>query len=166
PASAKVVRLNIEKTGESIGYIMGAGDEVPESLRQIGYQVQLLDPNNISVGTLSKYDAVVIGIRAYNVLDKLKFKQPILMDYVQNGGNLIVQYNTAGRNDPGLDQLSPYPLTLSRDRVTDENSPVKILDPKNSLVNFPNKITQKDFEGWVQERGLYFQNIWGKEFTP
>ena len=166
PASAKVVRLNIEKTGESIGYIMGAGDEVPESLRQIGYQVQLLDPNNISVGTLSKYDAVVIGIRAYNVLDKLKFKQPILMDYVQNGGNLIVQYNTAGRNDPGLDQLSPYPLTLSRDRVTDENSPVKILDPKNSLVNFPNKITQKDFEGWVQERGLYFPNSWGKEFTP
>ena len=88
------------------------------------------------------------------------------MDYVQNGGNLIVQYNTAGRNDPGLDQLSPYPLTLSRDRVTDENSPVKILDPKNSLVNFPNKITQKDFEGWVQERGLYFPNSWGKEFTP
>src|SRR5690606_10485106 len=104
--------------------------------------------------------------RAYNVLDKLKFKQPVLMDYVKNGGNLIVQYNTAGRNDPGLDHLSPYPLTLSRDRVTDENSAVKILDPKNSLVNFPNKITQKDFEGWVQERGLYFPDSWGKEFTP
>lgn len=166
PASAKVVRLNIEKAGESIGYIMGAGDEVPESLRQIGYNVRLLDLNNISAGTLSKFDAIVIGIRAYNVLDKLKFKQPILMDYVKNGGNLIVQYNTAGRNDPGLDHLSPYPLTLSRDRVTDENSTVKILDPKISLVNFPNKITQKDFEGWVQERGLYFPDSWGKEFTP
>ncbi len=166
PALANVVRLDIQKIGESIGYIMGAGDEVPESLRQIGYNVQLLDPKNITTGSLSKYDAVVIGIRAYNVLDELKFKQPILLDYVKNGGNLIVQYNTAGRNDPGLDYLAPYQLTLSRDRVTDENSPVKILDPKNSLVNFPNKITQKDFEGWVQERGLYFPNSWGKEFTP
>ncbi|MCG2461386.1 PIG-L family deacetylase [Flavobacteriaceae bacterium F89] len=165
-SQANVVRLNIKKVGESIGYIMGAGDEIPESLRQIGYNVRLLDPKNMGPESLSKYDAVVVGIRAYNVLDELKFKQHILMDYVKNGGNLIVQYNTAGRNDPGLDHLSPYPLTLSRDRVTDENSPVKILDPENSLVNFPNKITRKDFDGWVQERGLYFPNSWGKEFTP
>ena len=88
------------------------------------------------------------------------------MEYVKNGGNIIVQYNTAGRNDSRLDNLAPYPLTLSSDRVTDENSPVKILDPKNSLVNFPNTITQKDFEGWVQERGLYCPNTWAKEFTP
>jgi len=166
PAEAKVVRLNIKKTGEHIGYIVGAGDEVPESLRQIGYIVHTIAPSSISKGSLDKYDAVVVGIRAYNVLDELKFKQRYLFDYVEKGGNLVVQYNTAGRWGDQFENLAPFPITLSRDRVTDENSEVEIVAKKNALVNYPNKIEENDFNGWVQERGLYFPNEWSKEFTP
>ncbi|TRZ43474.1 PIG-L family deacetylase [Robertkochia solimangrovi] len=166
PSEAKVVRLDIKKSGEYIGYINGAGDEVAESLRQIGYKVVIIEPEDINATNLQRFDAVVVGIRAYNVLDNLKFKQHYLFDYVKEGGNLIVQYNTAGRRDPGLSNLAPYELSLSNDRVTDENSKVKILDKKSSLINFPNQITDKDFEGWVQERGLYFPDQWGPEFTP
>src|SRR5690606_28397078 len=109
-------------------------------------------------------DAIVVGIRAYNTVDALKFKQTQLFDFVEQGGNLIVQYNTNGNLI--VDQLAPFPLELSRDRVTDEDSEVLLLNTKNPLLNYPNKITQKDFEGWVQERGLYFPNKWSKEFTP
>lgn len=166
PSEAKVVRMDIQKSGEHIAYIMGAGDKVPESLEQIGYQVHLVDPNDIQNGSLDKYDAVVVGIRAYNVVDALKFKQPILFDYVKKGGTMIVQYNTAGRWSEQFDHIAPYDLTLSRDRVTDENAEVKILAPDHSLVNFPNPIGKKDFDGWVQERGLYFPSEWSPEFTP
>ncbi|MCK0159380.1 PIG-L family deacetylase [Allomuricauda sp. F6463D] len=166
PSEAKVVRMNIQKSGEHVAYIMGAGDKVPESLEQIGYQVHMVDPNTIQNGSLDKYDAVVIGIRAYNVIETLKFKQPILFDYVKKGGTMIVQYNTAGRWSNQFDNIAPYNMTLSRDRVTDENAEVKILAPKNSLVNFPNPISEADFDGWVQERGLYFPSQWSKEFTP
>ena len=166
PSEAKTVRLNIRKAGEQIGYISGAGDEVPESLRQIGYSVRTISPSSISAGSLKSYDAVVVGIRAYNVVDELKFKQHFLLDYVKNGGTLIVQYNTAGRWDEQFENIAPYPLTLSRDRVTDENSEVKILAKEHPLVNYPNVITASDFDGWVQERGLYFPNEWAKEFTP
>ncbi len=166
PSEAKVVRLNIKKTGKNIGYIVGAGDKVPESLEQIGYNVSILDPNNINYELLQPYDAIVVGIRAYNVVNILKFKQRFLLDYVKNGGNLIIQYNTAGRNGLGIDNLSPYPMQLSRDRVTNENAVVSILAKDHPLVNTPNKITAKDFNNWVQERGLYFPNEWSKEFTP
>ena len=120
----------------------------------------------ISSASLDKYDAVVVGIRAYNVVNELKFKQRYLFDYVENGGNLIIQYNTAGRWDKQFDQIAPYPITISRDRVTDENSAVTILEPKHDLVTTPNQINLNDFNGWVQERGLYFPNEWSKEFTP
>lgn len=166
PSEAKVVRMDIRKSGEHIAYIMGAGDNVPESLEQIGYQVHVVDPNDIQNGDLDKYDAVVVGIRAYNVVDALKFKQPVLFDYVKNGGTMIVQYNTAGRWAGQFENIAPYEVTLSRDRVTDENAEVKILAPNNSLVNFPNTITEKDFDGWVQERGLYYPSQWSSEFTP
>ncbi len=166
PNETKVVRLNIEKAGENIGYIMGAGDEVPTSLRQIGYNVQLIDPTSITSASLAKFDAVVLGIRAYNVLDELKFKQRFILDYAKNGGTVIVQYNTAGRWADQFENIAPFKLEVSRDRVTDENSEVKIIAPEHSLVNFPNKIEQSDFKGWVQERGLYFPNTWGPEFTP
>ncbi len=166
PSEAKVVRLNIQKVGEHIGYIVGAGDKVPESLEQIGYQVHIIDPNSINEGTLQKYDAVVVGIRAYNVVKELKFKQKYLFDYVENGGNLVLQYNTSGRWAAQFDNLAPYPMKLSRDRVTDENAPVQIIAKNHELVNYPNKITASDFEGWVQERGLYFPNEWDKAFTP
>lgn len=166
PAEAKVVRLNIIKSGDQIGYIKGAGDEIPISLEQIGYKVSIIDPESINSGSLKKYDAIVVGIRAYNVVDELKFKQRYLLDYVKNGGNLILQYNTADKNVSNMENLAPYPLSISRDRVTDEASEVKILAKNHPLVNYPNKITQDDFNGWVQERGLYFPDQWSKEFTP
>ena len=166
PSEAKVVRLDIQKVGEHIGYIAGAGDEVPTSLEQIGYQVHLIDPNSINAETLNNYGAIVVGIRAYNVVPELRFKQKYLLDYVANGGNLVIQYNTAGRWDTQYKDIAPYPLTLSRDRVTDENSRVDIIATNHELVNYPNKITEADFKGWVQERGLYFPNEWDAHFTP
>ncbi len=164
PSESKVVRLDIKKKGENIGYIEGAGDVVPESLRQIGYNVAILKPEDITTENLNRFDAVVVGIRAYNTVDALKFKQKQLMDYVQEGGNLIVQYNTSRGLVMG--ELAPYPLELSRDRVADENAEVRILAPNHELMNYPNKITQQDFEGWTQERGLYFPDKWSSEFTP
>lgn len=166
PSETKVVRLNIQKSGQYIGYIQGAGDAIPESLRQIGYDVEIIDPSTINAALLQKYDAVVVGIRAYNTVDELKFKQKYILDYVKNGGNVIVQYNTNRRLKVNPSELAPYNLQLSRDRVTDENATVEIIAKEHSLVNFPNKIEAKDFEGWVQERGLYFPNSWGSEFTP
>ena len=166
PAEVKVVRLNLNRAGENIAYIPGAGDNVAESLRQIGYHVQVLEPEQIQEGELEKFDAVVVGIRAYNVSEDLKFKQPVLLDYVENGGTLVLQYNTAGRRDRPFPGLAPYPLKLSRDRVTDENSDVTFLAKNHPVLNFPNAITEKDFDGWVQERGLYFPNEWDERFTP
>jgi LmbE family N-acetylglucosaminyl deacetylase len=161
-SEAKVVRLNIDKAGNYIGYIKGAGDAVPESLEQIGYKVKTLAPEDINAENLKQFDAIVVGIRAYNTVPELKYKQKFLLDYVKNGGNMIVQYNTSRRVDVG----APYDLQLSRDRVTDENAKVTVLAKNHSVVNFPNQITEKDFEGWVQERGLYFPNRWGSEYTP
>lgn len=164
PSESKIVRLNIQKRGENIGYIEGAGDVVPESLKQIGYNVVTIKPEDINAETLDRFDAVVIGIRAYNTVEALNFKQQILFDYVSRGGNMIVQYNT--RHRVKVDELAPYKLVLSRDRVTDEFADVTLLNPEHELLNFPNKITSKDFEGWTQERGLYFPSEWGPEFTP
>ena len=164
PSEAKVVQLDIQKAGERIGYIQGAGDAVPVNLEQIGYEVTTLDPNEITTDQLANFDAVVLGIRAYNTVDALANKQPILLDYVKAGGTMIVQYNTSGRSQTKV--YPPYPLTLSRDRVTDENSPVSILANDHPLLNYPNKITATDFEGWTQERGLYFPNEWSDEYTP
>jgi len=165
PSNAKVVRLNLIKNGNTIGYIKGAGDEVPKYLQQIGYKVTVIDPQSISPNSLKKYDAVMVGIRAYNTVEKLKLKQTIILNYVKNGGNLIVQYNTNHRLLV-KENLAPYALELSRDRITDENAKVKFLAPNHEIMNYPNKITSQDFNGWVQERGLYFPDKWAKEFTP
>ena len=164
PSESKVVRLNIQKRGESIAYIEGAGDVLPESLKQIGYNVMVLRPSEINTETLSRFDAVVVGIRAYNTVEELNDKQDVLFDFVEQGGNMIVQYNTNFRLN--VDKIAPYDLKLSRDRVTEEDADVRILDPNHEVLNFPNKITQKDFEGWTQERGLYFPNEWSDEFSP
>ncbi|MAT52968.1 MAG: LmbE family protein [Saprospirales bacterium] len=166
PSEAKVARMELKKTGGRIAYIMGAGDLVPDFLRQIGYQVDVIPEEAITAENLKTYDAVVVGIRAYNVLQRIQFLQPVLLDYVKNGGTMVVQYNTSrGLNIPD-EELAPYPLKLSRDRVTVEEAPVSFLAPNHPVLNFPNKITEKDFEGWVQERGLYFPNEWSDEFTP
>ncbi len=163
-AEAKVVRLNLHKEGKEIGYIKGAGDEIPESLQQIGYNVTIIDSKDISTNMLKNFDAIIVGIRAYNTVEDLKFKQPILFDFVKNGGNMIVQYNT--NHSLVTNDLAPFSLNLSRDRVTNENSTVDFLNPKHEILNYPNKITKEDFDGWVQERGLYFPNEWDKEFSP
>ena len=166
PSEASVVRLNIKKAGEVIGYIEGAGDEIPKSLKQIGYDVRIIKPAEITETSLTEYDAIVMGIRAYNVIPELQFKQRYLLEYVKNGGNLIVQYNTVGRRGFNFPDVSPYELRFSDDRVTDENAKVTFLDATHSVLNHPNKITDVDFQGWVQERGLYFPDKWAKEFTP
>src|SRR6476619_7022853 len=164
PAQAKLVRADIRKKGERIGYIPGAGDDVPESLRQIGYSVKVLSESEITARNLAQFSAVVLGIRAYNTQDRISNWLPELFDYVKEGGVAIAQYNTLA--DLKTNQLGPYPLEISRDRVTDENAPVRVLAPNNPLMNLPNKITPKDFDGWVQERGLYFPNKWDPAWTP
>ena len=164
PSESKIVRLDIKKRGENIAYIEGAGDVVPESLQQIGYNVMILKPEDITPERLSAFDAVVVGIRAYNIVEALKFKQEILFDFVDKGGNMVVQYNT--NRGIKVDKIAPFDLQLSRDRVTDENAEVTLLAPNHEVLNFPNKITTKDFEGWTQERGLYFPDQWSSDFTP
>jgi len=164
PSKAKIVHISLQKKGQHIGYLKGAGDAIPESLKQIGYSVTTISPSELTKDNLEQYDAIVVGIRAYNIIPELAFKQKELNTYVENGGTLILQYNT--RHRLVTKELAPYPLTLSRDRVTDEFSEVEILDPKHPVLNTPNKITSTDFEGWVQERGLYFPDTWAEEFTP
>ncbi len=164
PAEAKLVRADIQKRGESIGYIIGAGDDVPQSLEQIGYNVRVLDPATVTPESLSQYDAVVLGIRAYNTLDRIVDLQAKLLAYVQAGGVVISQYNTTA--DLKTKDIGPYPFELSRDRVTDETADVRILAPDHPVMNTPNKITAADFKGWVQERGLYFADKWDSQWTP
>ena len=161
-AESKIARLPIEKKGNLIGYIMGAGDKVPESLRQIGYQVDLLKDADITANNLKKYDAVMVGIRAYNTNPRMKFHQNTLFEYVKNGGNMVVQYNTSRR--VRTKNLGPYPLKLSRDRVTVEEAEMEFLKPAHPVLNKPNKITKADFNNWVQERGLYFPNKWDDKY--
>jgi hypothetical protein len=163
-AEAKLVRADIRKKGDRIGYIPGAGDDVPESLRQIGYTVKILSEPEITAKNLSQFSAVVLGIRAYNTQDRISNWLPELFDYVKQGGVVIAQYNTLA--ELRTEQFGPFPLEISRNRVTDENAEVRILAPNHPLMTTPNKITSKDFEGWVQERGLYFPNKWDPDWTP
>jgi hypothetical protein len=154
PAQARLINIDLKTAGKKIGYIAGAGDVMPESLEQVGYQVHQLTENEIMNTDLSVYDAIVTGVRAYNVNPRLVVEQPKLMAYVNNGGNLVVQYN----NNTGLvlNPIGPYPFRPVNQRVTDENAKVTFLDESNPVLNYPNKITQADFDGWIQERGLYF----------
>ncbi len=164
PSESKLVKLDIETKGKNIGYIMGAGDEVNKNLENLGFKVSTINPNEISIEKLQQFDAVILGIRAFNVVDELKYKNKILFQYVENGGNLIIQYNTT--NNLVTKEIAPYSLELSRDRVTDENAKVTFLTPNHKVLNQPNKITEKDFTGWVQEQGLYYPNKWSSEFIP
>jgi LmbE family N-acetylglucosaminyl deacetylase len=164
PAEVKLVRADLLKKGDRIGYIPGAGDDVPESLTQIGYSVKILSEPEITAKNLAQFSAVVLGIRAYNTQDRISNWLPELFAYVKDGGLAIAQYNTLA--DLKTNELGPYPLEISRDRVTDENAEVRILEPNHPLMTTPNKITSKDFGGWVQERGLYFADKWDVAWTP
>jgi LmbE family N-acetylglucosaminyl deacetylase len=167
-AVLKLVKLNLKRKGENIGYIMGAGDEVPAALAQVGYKVSILKEENIKADNLKRFDAVIMGIRAYNTQERLKFYQKELMTYTRDGGTLIVQYNTlpgrTSENKLVVDSIGPYPFKLSNERVTEEDAAIRFINPGHPLLNTPNKITDKDFENWIQERGLYFPNEWSKEY--
>jgi LmbE family N-acetylglucosaminyl deacetylase len=161
-AKIKLVRLDIgEKVVSKIGYLHGSGDKIPYYLRELGFDVKILTDGDLSNGNLSQYDAIISGIRAYNTNKRMEVYQQKIIEYVNNGGTYIVQYNTLGKRyaDPG-----PYELKISRDRVTEEDAAVRILNPDHPLMNFPNKITNKDFDGWIQERGLYFPDEWDDEY--
>jgi LmbE family N-acetylglucosaminyl deacetylase len=160
----KVIDEEIITSGKRVGYITGAGDKVPDALTQLGYEVVLLGEKDIYPANLTQFDAVVAGVRAYNVHDWLNDKYTILMDYIKGGGNYIVQYNTNNYISSVKEKIGPYPFTVSRERVTDENAVVKFLHPNDALLNWPNKITSKDFEGWIQERGTYFATDISKEY--
>ncbi len=155
-AEIKVEKIHLKALGKRAGYIPGAGDEIPASLQQLNYEVSILDEELLNKSDLSIYDVIVVGIRAYNTNDRLKFYQEKLMQYVAAGGNLIVQYNTSNFISSVSTDIGPYPFKISRERVTEEDAVMNILKPGHPALNSPNKITAKDFEGWVQERGLYF----------
>jgi LmbE family N-acetylglucosaminyl deacetylase len=163
-ATVHLQSMDIKTTPRSIAYITGAGDDVPASLMQIGYTIDVIDIESLSASTIEKYQVVLLGIRAFNTVDALAYKNKILFDWIREGGTMIVQYNV----NRGLvtEEIAPYSLSLSRDRITEENAQVTVLSPDHDALNFPNKITQDDFIGWVQERGLYFPNKWDEAFTP
>ena len=164
PAEAKLVRADIRKKGELIGFIPGAGDEIPQSLQQIGFNVKILDGADVTAENLKRFDAVVLGIRTYNTEERIADWVPELVAYVKAGGVVVVQYNTT--SELKTKDIGPFPLEISRDRVTDETAEVRILAPDHPVMNTPNKITAADFKGWVQERGLYFPNKWDPGWTP
>jgi hypothetical protein len=163
-AESKCIRMDLKISDKNIAYIMGAGDEVPDSLIQMGYKVSLLDPDEITPEKLAEFDVVMTGVRAYNTVEALANKQKILFDFVKNGKTMLVQYNTP--NDLVTDQIAPFPLKISKDRVTDENAEVQFLAPNNPVLNTPNTISEKDFEGWKQEQGVYYPNDFDQAFIP
>ena len=163
-SEAKFIKLDIKTGDEKIAYIMGAGDEIPMSLMQMGYEVSIIKPEEITKEKLLNFDVVITGIRAYNTVKALAFKQDILFDFVKEGKTMLVQYNTT--DELVTKNIAPFPLKISRDRVTEENAEIRFLEPQNPVLNYPNKITSKDFEGWKQEQGLYYPSEWNAAFTP
>lgn len=163
-AEVRLVRVNIKRTGRRIGYVMGSGDEIPRFLTQVGYLVDVLSDEDLHSRDLGAYDSIVTGVRAYNTREVLKHVQKRLMKYVSDGGRLVVQYNVSRglKTDP----IGPYPLKLSRGRVTEEDAKISFLQKDHTLMKHPNVISSADFNGWVQERGLYFAGEWDEKYTP
>jgi len=175
PATATVMKGDIQATVKKVGYIEGAGDFIPEFLRIAGIQVDVLKDEdfygniddsgvNDTRNRLSQYDAIVMGIRANNTEKKLDRWLPFLWSYAKAGGNLVMQYNT--NQDATVDQLGMYNFSIANKRVTEENAAVRFLNPNHKLLNFPNKITADDFKGWIQERGAYFPVQWDAAYEP
>jgi hypothetical protein len=164
-ATTKVEVFDVKVAGNlRAGYVMGSGDDGPEALRQMGVNVKMINGAEHASGDLSVYDTIVLGIRVYEVNDDVIANNKRLLDYVSNGGTLIVQYN---KNEYASGNFAPFPVRMSRgDRVTDENAPITMLVSDHPLFNFPNKITAEDWKGWTQERGLYFLSDWDERYTP
>jgi hypothetical protein len=166
PAVQKVSVVNVKVPANlKVGYIMGAGDDIPEVLRQVGLNVTLIPPEKIASEDLTRYGTIVVGIRAYDTQKEVVANNKKMLDFVSAGGTLLVQYETDVANF-NSGSFTPYPATLSRGRVSVEEAPVEILAPQNRIFHFPNEITQHDFDGWVQERGLYFMEKWDDKYTP
>src|SRR6185295_10103050 len=201
PAEATLVRADIKILSKTVGYIMGAGDDVPQAIRQLGCEVTLLTESDLAHGDLTRFDAIVTGVRAFNTRPDLRANYQRLFDYASNGGTLIVQYNVPeggappppaagaapGQGTPAtppapavpplstpaaaiegglLAHVGPYPIRFSRnDRVTVEDAPVTFPNPDLKLLHVPNQITSADFDGWVQERGLYFSDEWDPKYS-
>lgn len=163
-ASLKALSLDLGIRGQTVGYLPGAGDTVADCLKQMGYTVRLLDDSDLTTNGLRGLDAVVIGVRAFNVRTNLASHLPALFAYVEAGGTVVAQYNRP--DSLKTSQLAPFDLHLSGDRVTDETAAMTLLAPEHPVLNTPNKITSADFDGWVQERGIYFPNQWDAHFTP
>ncbi|HUR66685.1 MAG TPA: hypothetical protein VMZ03_10080, partial [Chitinophagaceae bacterium] len=155
PANVTNKKLDIKTYGKKIGYIPGAGDKIPEALEQMGFEVNMLTDKEMTRNNLDKFDCIITGVRAYNTNEWLNKYYDKLMKYVNDGGNLIVQYNTSNNIGPVRSRIGPYQLNITRTRVTDENAVVTLLKPEHPAFNFPNKITGDDFKGWIQERSIY-----------
>lgn len=165
PATSWLLKGDVKVTAKKIGYIEGAGDLIPEFLRQAGLQVDVLNEADIlNPLKLASYDAIVTGVRVINTEKRIKNWQSALKTYVENGGTIVMQYNTT--QDMALQDFGVYPLSIGGKRVTEENAEVKFLNPDQRLLNYPNKITADDFKGWVQERGAYFPDSWDKKYEP
>jgi LmbE family N-acetylglucosaminyl deacetylase len=159
-----VLTIDLKTEGKKIGYIAGAGDVVPEALMQMGYEVTQLSDYTLATASLAQYDAIITGVRAYNIKTSLLTHYNKLMKYVENGGNLIVQYNTSDNIGLEKAKIGPYPFSISRTRVTDEHAAVKLLKPAHPVLNYPNKITNADFDGWIQERSIYHAAAWDPHY--
>jgi hypothetical protein len=164
PVEATVVRLHQKSSGKVVGYLRGAGDETMTALAQMGYRVVDLDPATATPALLKTCQSIVLGVRFYNTCRYLSRIQPMLTDYAAQGGHLLIQYQTT--SNLLLKQWTPIPLQLGRSRVTEEQAEVRFLVPNHSLLNKPNQLLSNDFEGWVQERGLYFAQQWDPAWTP
>lgn len=164
-SETKVVSFNKSVLKKSkIGYIVGAGDEIPQVLKDVGYNVDFINLETVKTEDLSKFETIIVGIRAFNTESSLKTKNKLLFDYVKNGGTVIVQYQTNGNLQ--TDEIAPYKLTIGRTRITDENAVVKFINLNEPVLNKPFKITQENFKNWVQEQGLYYADEFAGEFQP
>jgi len=166
PAQQRVSIVDVQAPhGLKVGYIMGAGDDIPAVLKQVGMDVTMIPAETLAAEDLSKYGTIVVGIRAYDTQKEVVANNQKLLDFVSAGGTLVAQYNT-GTADFNSGKFTPYSAELSRARVSVEEAPVDILAPEDSVFHYPNTITVRDFDGWVQERGLYFMSSWDEHFKP
>jgi LmbE family N-acetylglucosaminyl deacetylase len=163
-AESKLVAIDLKTDGKRIGYIPGAGDKVADAIQKMGYEVTVLSQKDITLQNLKQFDAIITGVRAYNIYEWLNDSYNTLMNYVKNGGVLLVQYNTNNNIGPVKARIGPYPFTISRNRVTDENAAVDFVHPENTLMNYPNKITHADFKDWIQERSTYEAVDFGENY--
>jgi hypothetical protein len=166
PATLRLVPLALRLPSGTIGYIPGSGDTVADDLADVGLTVETLDDETIRTGDLHRLAAIIVGIRAYNARDVLRSAHARLMRYVEEGGTLVVQYNTSSERDPLTIPVGPFPLTIGRGRVTDERAAMEPVTLAVPILHAPNRIVAADFDGWVQERGLYFAETWDERYQP